>query len=161
MFAGRPPRPTAPPPPTNFGVLEDKSTQQEHDRLVEQEQQFDKMFERWEENFEQWRSDNEGNPDRDYVENHIREMNKLREKMLQRRETLNRKRHELLGIPILEAAPTATKRKATEEEEGVNEKKSGDEIPGLGDAQPPPPSSDRDKKVKNSFSQCIEFLNML
>jgi hypothetical protein len=76
---------------------EDRATQIEHDRLLEQENQFDSMFEKWEANFEQWKIDNDSNPDWDYVQNHIDDMNRLREKMLQRRESLNQKRQQLLG----------------------------------------------------------------
>ena len=79
----------------------DQVTQMEHDRLLEQEKQFDSMFEKWEENFDQWKSDNENNPDWDYVQSHIEDMNKLREKMLNRREALSRKREQLLGMEFL------------------------------------------------------------
>ena len=79
----------------------DQVAQMEHDRLLEQEKQFDSMFEKWEANFEQWKSDNETNPDWDYVQSHIDDMNKLREKMLNRREALNRKREQLLGKEFL------------------------------------------------------------
>ena len=79
----------------------DQVAQMEHDRLLEQEKQFDSMFEKWEANFEQWKSDNENNPDWDYVQSHIEDMNKLREKMLNRREALSRKREQLLGMEFL------------------------------------------------------------
>jgi len=85
----------------------DQVAQMEHDRLLEQEKQFDSMFEKWEANFEQWKSDNETNPDWDYVQSHIDDMNKLREKMLKRREALNRKREQLLGIPNVGGVPLA------------------------------------------------------
>merc|ERR1712218_41876 len=81
--------------------------------MGEQEKQFDSMFEKWEANFEQWKSDNETNPDWDYVQSHIDDMNKLREKMLNRREALNRKREQLLGIPSVVGVPFA---KTTEAE---------------------------------------------
>ena len=79
----------------------DQVAQMEHDRLLDQEKQFDSMFEKWEANFEQWKSDNENNPDWDYVQSHIEDMNKLREKMLNRREALSRKREQLLGMEFL------------------------------------------------------------
>ena len=74
-----------------------QAAQMEHDRLLEQEQQFDSMFEKWEENFEQWKCDNENNTDWDYVQNHIDDMNKLKEKMLNRRKILIRRREQILG----------------------------------------------------------------
>ena len=74
-----------------------QTAQMEHDRLLEQEKQFDSMFEKWEENFEQWKCDNENNTDWDYVQNHIDDMNKLKEKMLNRRKILIRRREQILG----------------------------------------------------------------
>merc|ERR1712117_68287 len=73
------------------------------------------MFEKWEENFEQWKCDNENNTDWDYVQNHIDDMNKLKEKMLNRRKILIRRREQILGIPIIDGVNLA---KTYEEAEG-------------------------------------------
>lgn len=88
-------------------AADEQTPQIEHDLLLEQEKQFDFMFDKWESNFEQWKSDNETNPDWDYVKNHIDEMNKLHEKMLIRREALKKKREQLLGIPDVSKVPHA------------------------------------------------------
>ncbi len=66
-----PQRPQEPPPPKpkppeelpEALIGQDPEKQREHKKLLEQEAQFDTMFERWENNFEQWKKDNEQNPD--------------------------------------------------------------------------------------------------
>ncbi len=63
-----PPKPTSAPkrtepeePPLPPG--HDAKTEKDYAKLIQQEKQFDTMFERWEKNFEQWKTDNENNPD--------------------------------------------------------------------------------------------------
>jgi len=71
-------------------------------RLRSQESQFDEMFAKWEEleeNFERWKVDNRDNPDEQYKEKHIREMNVLRQRMMERRAAIKKKREQLANQP--------------------------------------------------------------
>ena len=59
--------------------------------LTKQHQQFEEMFSKWEWQFEVWKRNNANNPDKVYVNQYIDDMNKMKQRLLERRRTLNEK----------------------------------------------------------------------
>ena len=49
------------------------------------------MFSKWEYQFEEWKRNNMDNPDRQYVDKYIHDMNTMKNRLLERRKTLQEK----------------------------------------------------------------------
>ena len=43
-------------------------------QLSKQQEQFEQMFSNWEQQFKVWKSQNENNPDQNYVQDYIKQM---------------------------------------------------------------------------------------
>ena len=60
-------------------------------QLTKQLEQFEPMFSNWENQFEEWKKQNGNNPDQAYVRDYIGQMNAMRERLVDRRKTLQTK----------------------------------------------------------------------
>ena len=60
-------------------------------QLTKQLEQFEPMFSNWEKQFEEWKQQNRNNPDQAYVRDYIGQMNAMRERLVDRRKTLQTK----------------------------------------------------------------------
>ena len=59
--------------------------------LTKQQQQFEEMFSKWEWQFEVWKKNNVNNPDQEYVNTYMNDMNNMKRRLLDRRRILNEK----------------------------------------------------------------------
>ena len=59
--------------------------------LTKQFEQFEQMYSKWEWQFEEWKRKNMYNPDQEYLGNYINEMNLTKNRLLERRRTLQEK----------------------------------------------------------------------
>ena len=80
--------------------VNEASSSEEYRNLVEQEKQFDVMFEAWNKNFDQWVMDHRDNPDREFVQNQIEQMTQMRKNMLLKRENLRKKRSAVMDREV-------------------------------------------------------------
>ena len=53
--------------------------------------QFEQMFAKWEWQFEEWKRKNMDNPDQEYVDKYINDMNLMKNRLLERRRILQQK----------------------------------------------------------------------
>ena len=54
-------------------------------------EQFEQMYGKWEWQFEEWKRKNMDNPDQEYVDKYINDMNLMKNRLLERRRTLQQK----------------------------------------------------------------------
>ena len=54
-------------------------------------EQFEQMYGKWEWQFEEWKRKNMYNPDQEYIDNYIHDMNLMKNRLLERRRTLQQK----------------------------------------------------------------------
>ncbi|XP_072751081.1 uncharacterized protein [Anoplolepis gracilipes] len=116
-YPTNPPLPTTQPPlPPEIGenresisveksnvISESKSAKQlklEDDELTEAERTFDEQFQQWEEQFNKWKQQNANHPDKTQYKQYEAKWTSWREKLIERREQMRRKREQQKQITV-------------------------------------------------------------